>query len=239
MKLKVKSAEFYLFLLVCLASLAANLPSNFIGEVIDQKSLLIVLSVVVVIALLRYLRILLFLCVTALAVGANLPQHLSKEIGVSTDVMLAFLALIIAMALLNKFMRLPVDRNEGLEPKLDTPDSRKAILIAIETGNVKRLRWLITHDMEINFSRDGVSPAVVAAETGNSEIMQLLVYHGVYLVVLSAEGKTPLQIAEDRGFTRTAEIIRVALDNRTAAADDAPASALQDATVLEAAPQQA
>ncbi len=235
MKLKVRSTEFYLLLIVSLISVSANLPSNFIGQFIDQRLLLIVLCAVVVIALLRYLQLLLFLCVTALAIGANLPERLSKELGVSTDVMLIFLAIIILIALLNRFiMRLPTGKPEFQAPKMDNAETRKAILIAISTGNVNRLRWLIKHNMEINFSENGVSPAVVAAETGNSEIMQLLVYHGVYLVVLSPEGKTPLQIAEARGFTRTAEIIRVAMDNRMASSSQQPAFPdLPDSTLTD------
>jgi len=221
MKLNLKSAEFLLLLVVGVISLAANLPSNVIGEYIDQRSLLIVLSAVVVIALFKYLRLLLFLCVVTLAAGANLPERLSQEIGVSTDIMMGFLVLLVLTAVLNRFMRLPFEKPAVAEQKLDTPETRKAILIAVSTGNIKRLRWLIKHNMEINFSENGVSPAVVAAETGNSEIMQLLVYHGVYLVVLGPEGKTPLQIAEARGFTRTAEIIRVALDHRMAIANQA------------------
>lgn len=216
MKLNVKSAEFYLLLLVCVVSLAANLPSHIIGQVIDQKVLLIVLSIVVVIALLRYLRLLLFLCVTALAIGANLPERLSKALSVDTDIMLGFLVLIVLISLLNKFMRLPTGAGEGVAKKLDDEETRKAILIAISIGNIKRLRWLIKHNLEINFSENGVSPVVAAAEKGNSEIMQLLVYHGADLMVTNAEGKTPLQIAESLGFTRTAEIIKFALENNAA-----------------------
>lgn len=225
MKLDVKSTEFYLLLLVCLVSLAANLPSHVIAAYIDQRLLLIVLSVVVIIALLRYLRLLLFLCVTALAVGANLPERLSKALNVSTDIMLGFLALIILIALLNKFMRLPTGVEKDATQKLDNEETRKAILIAISIGNIKRLRWLIKHNLEINFSDNGVSPVVAAAEKGNSEVMQLLIYHGADVTVTNAEGKTPLKIAETLGFTRTAEIIKFALDNKSASLGETAAIA--------------
>lgn len=221
MKPDVKSSEFYLLLVVCLLSLAANLPSDIIGQVIDQKLLLIVLSVVIVIALLRYLRLLLFLCVTALAIGANMPERLSKALGVSKEIMLGFLVVIVLVALLGKFARLPASRQKAAAEALDNEETRKAILIAISIGNIKRLRWLIKHNLEIDFSENGVSPVVLAAEKGNSEIMQLLVYHGANLNVTNTAGKTPLQIAEAHGYTRTAEIIKFALENRMASSNEA------------------
>ncbi len=240
MKLDARSSEFYLLLVVSLLSLAANMP-NLIGEFIDQRTLLIVLSVVVVIALLRYLRLLLFLCVTALAIGANLPERLSKALGLSTDVMLGFLVLIVLIALLNRFrfLRLPAGAEEGAATKLDDEETRKAILIAISIGNIKRLRWLIKHNLEINFTHNGVSPVVAAAEKGNSEIMQLLVYHGVDLAATNAEGKTPLEIAETLGFTRTAEIIKFALDNKSASLTEAAPIKAEDVAGQGAIPAQA
>ena len=215
MKLKIKSTEFLLFSIVSLLSIAANLPQDALGGVISQQMLLIVLSAVVVIALFRYLRILLFLCMVTLAVGANLPERLSETLGVSQLVMLVFLVIIIVISLMNKFLKLPMERQQAAA-RVDTVESRKAILIAITIGNVKRLRWLIGHNMEINFMENGVSPALLAAEKGNSEVMQLLVYHKANLDVTNAEGKTPYQVALDHGFNRTAEIIKFHIENQAA-----------------------
>lgn len=216
MKLKIKSTEFFLFALVTLLSIAANLPKEALGGVISQKMLLIVLSAVVVIALFRYLRLLLFLCVVTLAVGANLPERLSESLGISQLVMLIFLVLIMLIAAMNRVLKLPVDRQLAAAEKVDSEESRKAILIAISIGNVKRLRWLISHNMEINFVDNGITPALLAAEKGNSEVMQLLIYHGVDLNIPNAEGKTPYEVALAGGFSRTAEIIKFSLENQAA-----------------------
>lgn len=221
MKLRIKSTEFFLFALVTLLSIAANLPKEALGGVISQQMLLIVLSAVVVIALFRYLRLLLFLCVVTLAVGANLPERLSESLGISQLVMLIFLVLIMLIAAMNRVLRLPVDR-QAVAQKVDSEESRKAILIAISIGNVKRLRWLITHDMEINFVDNGITPALLAAEKGNSEIMQLLIYHGADLNIANAEGKTPYEIALAGGFSRTAEIIKFSIENQAAMQAPAP-----------------
>ncbi len=216
MRVKFNSTEFYLFLLVVVVSIAANLPEPIIGKYIDQRLLLIVLAAVVVIALFRYLRLLLFLCVATLALGANIPERLSDTLGLNQTVMLSFLILIVMISQANRFLKLPVYDERTLEkngPKLDTAESRKAVLIAISRGNVKRLKWFHSHNTELNFSEEGVSPVTLAAEKGNSEIMQLLIYYGANLNVTNAEGKTPLQIAEAHGFNRTAEIIRFALEH--------------------------
>ncbi len=216
MKPKIKSTEFFLFTLVTLLSIAANLPKDALGGVISQRMLLIVLSAVVVIALFRYLRLLLFICVMTLAVGANLPERLSESLGVSQMVMLIFLALIVLISLMNRLLRLPTEPQKAAVPKVDTEESRKAILIAISIGNVKRLRWLISHNMEINFVDNGVSPALLAAEKGNSEVMQLLIYHGADLSIPNPEGKTPYEVALANGFNRTAEIIKFSIENKAA-----------------------
>lgn len=217
MKLNVKSVEFLLLCLVGLISLVANLPKHMLGQYINQKLLLIVLAAVVVIALFRYLRLLLFLCVATLAVGANLPERLSESLGISPSVMLAFLAAIVVVGVVTKFVKMPTEIGAGPVERLDNEETRRAMMIAVSIGNVKRLRWLISHNMEFDFSDNGTAPVLLAAEKGNSEIMQVLIHHGADLTVTNAEGKTALELALAHGFNRTAELIRFALENRGAA----------------------
>lgn len=212
--MNIKASEIFLLLTVIVLSILANLPEDMMGGIIDKKSMLIILAAVVVIALFRYLRLLLFLCVATLAVGANLPEQLSESLEISQVTMLIFLGAILAVSLLSKLMRkIPVEEKKGQEGIENTDASRKALLIAIAKGNVQRLKWLIGHGIEINFIEDGVAPVTMAAEMGNSEIMQLLIYHDADLNVTNAEGKNALQIAQDKGFTRTAEIVRFAMEN--------------------------
>lgn len=225
MKFRFNSTEFYLFLLVVILSVAANLPATLIGPYIDQRTLLIVLAAVVVIALFRYLRLLLFLCVLALALGANIPDRLSHVLEVNQTIMLTFLVLIVLVSQANRFLKLPEDAEAAKKrhaSKLDSSESRKAVLIAIGRGNVKRLKWFHSHNTELNFVEDGVSPVTLAAEKGNSEIMQLLIYYGVNLNVTDSAGRSPLEIAETNGFSRTADIIRFALEHLSD--EDVPAA---------------
>lgn len=234
MKFRFNSTEFYLFLLVALLSVAANLPAAIIGKYIDQRTLLIVLAAVVVIALFRYLRLLLFLCVAALALGANIPERLSEVLGINQTIMLAFLVLIVLIPMANRFLKLPAENDAEKKrkaPKLDSSESRKAVLIAISRGNVKRLKWFHSHNTELNFVENGVSPATLAAEKGDSQVMQLLIYYGVNLNVTDHAGRSPLEIAESNGFSRTAEIIRFALDHLSG--QELPAMQSAPATVQQ------
>lgn len=200
-----------MLVVVALMSLAANLPDQMLADVIDRSWLLTALAGVIVIFLFRYLRLLLFLTVAALAVGANLPEQLSESLGVNPIVMLAFLVLLVLISVLNYgFKMLPAESDVQLH---DSPESRQAVMSAISKGDITKLHWLLSKKVEINFIQDGVSPAILAAETGYTDIMQVLISHGVDFSVQNAEGKTPKEIALARGFNRTAEILHLATES--------------------------
>lgn len=208
MDIQFKTSEVILLGVVILLSLAANLPDQFLAGYIDRKLLLIALTAVIVVALFRYLRLLLFLTVVALAVGANLPEQIAESLGLSPVIMLAFLVLLVMISVLNyAFKMLPSETDKHMH---DSAESRQAVLSAIGKGDLTKLHWLLTKNVEINFSQDGVSPVILAAEKGYTDIMQVLINHGVDLNVANAEGKTPMEIALANGFNRTAEILHLA-----------------------------
>lgn len=211
MNVEIKISEVILLLVVVLLSLAANLPDQMLGEVIDRNWLLIALTAVIVISLFRYLRLLLFLTVVALAVGANLPDQLSVSLGISPVVMLAFLVLLVMISVLNYgFKMLPTEDDKRAH---DSEESRQAVLAAIKKGDLTKLHWLLSKNVEINFSQGGVSPVILAAEKGYTDIMQVLLNHGVDLRVMNAEGKTPMEVALANGFNRTAEMLHLAAES--------------------------
>ena len=209
-KFKEKKREIFLLSIVTLISLVANLPHKMLADLVDQKLLLIVLAAVVVIALFYYLNLLLFLCVVALAVGANLPDQLADSLGVSPIVMLTFLVLLVVISQMNavfkKFETLKVEK------KHDTDESRKAVLAAVSKGDLTKLHWLLNANVEINFSEDGVTPVILAAEKGYTDVIQSLISHGVDLSVMNPSGQTAMEIALANGFNRTAEIMKLATE---------------------------
>jgi hypothetical protein len=206
MKLELKLNEVIMLSVVVLLSVAANLPDSLIGSYIDRDILLSVLAAVVIIALFRYLRWMLFLIVTILAIGANLPEQLAAVVKVDPLIMIATLVVLVLVSLLNHvFKLLPT---EAISKKADNSQSRKAVLEAIKAGNLSKLKHLLNMNVEINFIQDGTSPAHMVAEQGNNEMMQALLNYGVNLNVVNKDGLTPMEIALAFGFKHTVEMLK-------------------------------
>ena len=193
--------------IVLLLSVTANLPESLIGQYIDKDILLSVLAAVIIIALFRYLRWMLFLIVTVLAVGANLPEQLATAVNVDPVVMIATLVVLVFISLLNHiFKLLPT---EAAIKRTDSSQSRKALLEAVKTGNLNKLKRLLKMNVEVNFLQDGTSPAHIVAEQGNNEMMQALLDYGVNLNVINKVGLTPMEIALAFGFNHTVDMLKL------------------------------
>lgn len=209
-KFKEKKREIFLLSIVTLISLVANLPHKMLADMVDQKLLLIVLAAVVVIALFYYLNLLLFLCVVALAVGANLPDQLADSLGISPIVMLTFLVLLVMISQMNAVFK--KFETVKVEKKHDSEESRKAVLAAVSKGDLTKLHWLLNANVEINFAEDGVTPLILAAEKGYTDVIQSLISNGADLSVMNPSGQTAVEIALANGFNRTAEIMKLATE---------------------------
>ncbi len=206
MKLELKLNEVVMLVIVVLLSLAANLPDSMLGQYIDRDILLSVLAAVVIIALFRYLRWMLFLTVTTLALGANLPEQLATVANVDPIIMIATLVVLVMISLLNHvFKLLPT---EAGSKRTDNGQSRKALLEAIRGGNLSKLKHLLQMNVEVDFLQDGTSPAHIVAEQGNNEMMQALLDYGVNLNVINKDGLTPMEIAMAFGFKNTVEMLK-------------------------------
>ena len=206
MKFDLKLNEVVILVIVVLSSIVANLPENIIGHYINKNVLLSVLATVVIIALFRYLRWMLFMIVTILAIGANLPAQLATVVKVDPVVMVATLIVLVFISLLNHVFKLmPTD---AVSNRTDSTQSRKALLEAITTGNLNKLKHLLQMNIEVDFLQDGTSPAHMIAEQGNNEMMQALLDYGVNLNVMNKDGLTPMEIAMAFGFKHTVEMLK-------------------------------
>lgn len=218
-----KTSEIVILVLVSLMSFTANLPNHLLGSLIDKRLLLIALTASVLIAMVRHLRALLSISIAILAIGANLPGSLAAAIGVSPMVMTVSLVSIVLVTLLNKALKLlpsgvgQVKINNGndqpLNTRLDTRETRLALLIAISKGDSFTLKRLLNMNVEINFSLDGMVPILIAAENGNPDITRELLQHGVDSRVRDADGKTALEVALKRKNYDTAEMLYNATRN--------------------------
>ena len=207
MKIQTKSSEIAMLFIVIVLSFAANLTNyTNIGNIVSQKTLLIILTGTIFIALFHYLRFMLFLTIVTLAIGANLPDELATNLGISPVVMMFALGFLVVISLISYlFGLLPT----GIEQaKLNTVESRKSVLNAVKKGDLNNLNRLMKANAEVNFSEENTMPVFIAAENGYADVMQILVHNGAAFHVRNTEGKTPMEVALTRGYTRIAEILR-------------------------------
>ena len=205
MKTKFKFSEIVILVLVSLMSFAANLPSHAVDNVVDRKLLLFVLVASVVIALFHYLRLMLFLAVVILAIGANLPQNFAVEMGVNPKVLLVVLGMLVLLALLNYAFRLmPTGENENSS---EVADLRFELLAIISRGDQAGLIELLNQDINVNFFAGGITPLHLAAEKGYPAIVNLLVNYGADINAQNATGQKPIDIALEKRFVRSSEIL--------------------------------
>jgi Ankyrin repeats (3 copies) len=206
MKLELKLNEVIMLAIVVILSITANLPDSVLGQYVDRDVLLSVLATVIIISLFRYLRWMLFLTITILALGANLPVQIAAVVNVDPIVMVATLVVLVFISLLNHvFKLLPT---EAVVNRTDSSQSRTAVLEAVRAGNLNKLKHLLQMNVEVNFLQDGTSPAHIVAEQGNNEIMQALINYGVNLNVINKDGLTPMEIAMAFGFNHTVEMLK-------------------------------
>lgn len=203
MKNQIKSGEIVILVLVSLMSFVANLPDQLVGNLVDKKLLLFVLTASVVIALFRHLRLMLFLAIVILAVGANLPQEFALSMGFSPMIMLAALGFLVAISLLNYALKvLPTG-----ETSSEALDTRLELLGAISKGDQATVFELMNRNVDINFTVNGQSPLHLAVARGYPDIVRMLVNGGANIEAQDAEGKTPIDIALEKRFIRSSEIL--------------------------------
>jgi hypothetical protein len=218
MKLKFSPQELSALGAVLSISALANLPAGYGADWIDRKLLLGVLATIVVIAMFRYLQVVLLLIISLLAIGANLPQSMAEHFGVSQPVLLAVLGLLIGMTLVNRMLNLlpeydepPEDVDVRAMTQVNEQGARLLMMEAIAHGKVALVRELIENKVEVNFVIHGHTPLHLATEKGYPSIVQLLIDNGADLLAQDVHGNTALDLALAlKKFARTTDILYTA-----------------------------
>jgi len=206
MQVQVKSSEIALLGFVSLMALAANLPDNLTGNLVDRNLLLVTLTVTVIISLFRYLRLMLFITVSILAIGANLPDQLATQLEISQTAMIISSGLIVLVALLYKYFGF-MSSDDPESQKVDTLESRNAVISAILKRNTALLHQMLLSNVNVNFSQNGCIPIFLAIENGFADIVLVLISHGVRLRVKDGKGRTPMETALLHDDIRIAKIL--------------------------------
>ena len=216
MQIRITNKEVVILFIVSLMAFAANLPDGVVGNLVDRNLLLVTLVVTVVISLFRYLKFMLFLTVFVLAIGANLPEQLANQLGISQAAMIVASGVLVCVALLNKIYHLRPLRILGKKskvadnPRVDTIDSRSDVINAVINGDFASLHQALLSGVEINFRQNGDIPLFLAIEKGYADLVLLLLSYGATLRIKNKEGKSPIEFALLKEDIRIAEIIRYA-----------------------------
>ena len=216
MQIRITNKEVVILFIVSLMAFAANLPDGVVGNLVDRNLLLVTLVVTVVISLFRYLKFMLFLTVFVLAIGANLPEQLANQLGISQAAMIVASGVLVCVALLNKIYHLRPLRILGKKskvadnPRVDTIDSRSDVINAVINGDFASLHQALLSGVEINFRQNGDIPLFLAIEKGYADLVLLLLSYGATLRIKNKEGKSPIEFALLKEDMRIAEIIRYA-----------------------------
>lgn len=84
-------------------------------------------------------------------------------------------------------------------------NSAKGLHSAAASGSVEKIKSLIKLGADVDETdpkRDDGTPLHVAAEAGNIAVIQALIAAGADPSIENNDGKTPLDIAEDKGASR-------------------------------------
>jgi hypothetical protein len=187
-----------------------------------------VLGVLVVLALFLYLRFFVFLLYVVLAAGANLPEHWAEGLGLSREMLLATLVVMVAMSLLNYGAKL---LPSGLEAKKrePNPEATRVLVHAIERGNLSYVKTLLTMDFDLDTMDDqGMSPLMRAAQRGDLKMIQMMLKKGASSLLIGPSGKAS-DVALAHNFPAINEFLqRIGEAEAAEAARKAPVQARTD-----------
>lgn len=216
MQIKASNSEIAILLIVSLMALTANLPDGTLIHIVNRNLLLVTLTATVFISLFRYLKLMLFLTVSVLAIGANLPDQLARQLGISQTAMIIASGVLVCVAILYKMYFLRIlkkyghNTQEAYEQKRDTIESRAEVIESIRNGDFASLHQLLMSGVEVNFRQEGDIPLFLAIENDFADLVVLLLSHGATLHGKNREGMSPLEFALLNKRIRIAEIIHYA-----------------------------
>ena len=225
--------EWALFGLVAAMAVISNLPEHVLGRIgVEAELLKAVLGVLVVLALFLYVRFFFFLVFILLAAGANIPDQWAETLGLSREVLLGTLIVMVAMSLLNYSAKL---LPTGLEPKKRkaNPEAVQVLIDAIDRHNLSYVKTLLTMDFDLDaMNEQGVTPLIRAAQRGEFKMVQMLIKKGASPFIAGPTGRAS-EVALQNNFPAVNEFLKKV--EEVQAAEAAKQAAAQQTQAQQAA----
>jgi ankyrin repeat protein len=160
------------------------------------------------------------LAVGILAVGANLPEELSRVLNIEPRILMLTLVAIVLFSLANRLFKLPsgLDKEQGFSHQ----EGSKALFSAIANGRIEIASRLINAGANINGrSRQGYTALMIAASHGQDDLVRLLLDKGADLTRVDADGRNALQIAREADRKGCVALLLAASKAEVSSAQDA------------------
>lgn len=194
--------EWMLLVVAVLLAAAANLPESVVGpEWEGQKFVVWALFLILLFALIKYVKFALVTTVFVLSIGANLPENLARNLGISDTVLLVTLGTLVVLWGLNARFHFLPSGVSSLGHSVQTGGTG-ALMGAIYSGNTQEVNRLLRSGISPNVrTKTNRTPLMLAVAIGYSDIVRLLLHSGADVGVRDQNGETALSVARRRGAT--------------------------------------
>ncbi len=198
--------EWTLFSLVGAMALLSNLPENILSTLhVDGSIIMPVLGFLIMLALMLYVRFFIFLLFTLLVVGSNLPDTWADKYGLSREVFMVTLAMLITIYLLNYALKLLPTGLEAKKKPASNPDATTTLIKAVTSNNLSYIKTILTIDFNLDATDDqGMTPLMHASQQGNFKVVEMLLSRGASSLITGPNGRASA-IAFKHDFPLVAE----------------------------------
>lgn len=207
---KFRFREYALMALIAINAILANLPRVYIEETlhIHYNYLIAGLACTVVVGLFLYLKFFYLIAVVLLILGANLPEQIAEQLGISRLPLILALVLMVGISLINHVVKM---MPTGLEPKPKEKSAEgiRAMFYGIGKNNLGYVKKLLGMNFDPNLRHDnGLTPLAFAAMKGNPRMVDLLLRNGADVSLATADGDTPVELALRMGHQELADQLK-------------------------------
>ena len=209
---KLRVRDLILVGIIVILAVVVNLPQEYVEEVlgISRGTLVAVLGIAVIAGLFIALKFGLFVVVTLLIAGANMPEQIADGLSISRVPIVLALVALVGVGLINAVVKmLPT----GLEakPKEKSPEGVRALFYAIEKSNLVYAQKVLSMNFDANLLHEnGYTPLAYAAMKGSAPMIELLLRNGADPTMVTKEGDTPVELALRMGHSEVADILKKA-----------------------------